>query len=236
VSSRAAWVLCLVAGLTVVALTLVISGVEGVRACDGGTALDPVIRFEWVRTVEEVRALFGEEPCRSRLAAAMDRVNRIDIYAFIPAFTLFQLFAAWALRRSGRGLALAAGAAAIVAALCDQAEDQILLAITASLPGEQALIDQLFWFVRVKFGLLALAAGCLGLLLARTPGAERWLGLAMLGGAAIAFAGLIQPQLLTPGIALAWAALLAAAVLHVARGRRGAAAATSSGASSSPRP
>jgi hypothetical protein len=219
-SSRTAWILCLVAGLAVVALTFVLAGVD-VRACDGGTALDPIIRFEWVRTVDDVRALFGEEPCRSRLAAAMDRVNRIDVWAYIPAFTLFQLFAAWALRGSGRGLAIAAAAAALVAAVCDQAEDQILLAITASLPGEQGQIDLLFWLVRTKFALLALAAAFLGLLLARTPGTTRWLGTAMIVGSAIALAGLVAPQLLTPGIALAWTALLVAALLQVVRGRRG---------------
>jgi hypothetical protein len=226
-SSRTAWILCLVAGVALVALTVVMGAAGGVRACDGITSPDAMIRFEWVRTVEEVRTLFGDEPCRSSLAAAMDRMNRIDVLAFIPAFTLFQIFAALALRGSGKGVAMAALAAAIVAAICDQWEDQILLAITGALPGEQAMIDRLFWLVRIKFALLASAAACLGLLLARSRGAARWLGMAMILGAVIALAGLAQPQLLTPGIALAWAALLIAAAVQVVRLRPSSAASSS---------
>ena len=225
-SSRTAWILCLVAGVVLVALTILMGAAGGVRACDGVTSPDAMIRFEWVRTVDEVRTLFGEEPCRSSLAAAMDRMNRIDVLAYIPTFTLFQVFAALALRGSGRGVAMAAIGAAVVAAICDQWEDQILLAITGALPGEQPMIDRLFWLVRIKFALLAFAAACLGLLLARSRGATRWLGMAMILGAVIALAGLAQPQLLTPGIALAWAALLIAAAIRVVR--------PSSAASSSP--
>ena len=227
-SERLAWSLCLAAGLVLVGFTILLGSVENMRACDGVTALDPMIRFEWVRTVDDVRALFGEEPCRSTLAAAMDRSNRIDVFAYIPTFTLFQLLAVWALRRHGRRLAIAAAVAAIVAAFCDQAEDQILLAITAALPGDQGQIDLLFWLVRVKFALLAFAAAGLGLLLARARGATRWHGYAMIGAAAVALAGLAEPRLLTAGIGLAWAALLFAAAIRVVLLR------PSSAASSSP--
>lgn len=216
-SSRIAWTSCAAAGAAVIGITVLMGGVEGIEACDRVQSPGPVIRFEWVRTPAEVQALFGEEPCRSRLAAAMDRVNRIDSYAFIPAFTLFQLFAAWALRGSGRGVAAAVALAAAVAALCDWGEDSLLFAITASLPGEQAQIDRLFWLVRAKFALLALAAGGLGLLLTRTGGASRWIGCVMIGCGAAALAGLAEPRLLGPAIGLAWAALLAAAMTMVIR-------------------
>jgi hypothetical protein len=228
-STRAAWILCLAAGLIVVALTVIIGGVEGVRACDGVKSPAPMIRFEWVRNVDEVEALFGAEPCRSTLASAFDEVNRLDMWGYIPAFTLFQLLAAWALSGSGRRLAAAAALAAIVAAICDQAEDQILFAITASLPGEQGQIDMLFWLVRAKFALLAAAAACLGILLARRRDATRWHGMAMIAAAAVALAGLIDPRLLAPGIGIAWAALIFAAALQVVLVR------PSSAASSSPR-
>ena len=216
-SERLAWSLCLAAGVLLVALTLLIGGVEGMQACDGVKSLDPMIRFEMVHNVDDVRALFGSEACSSTLARAMDDVNRIDTLAYIPTFTVFQLLAAWVLRGSGRGIAIAVAAAAIIAAVCDQTEDQILFAITASLPGDQAQIDLLFWLVRVKFALLAFAAGCLGLLLARRGGMTRWHGYAMILAAAVALAGQIEPRLLTAGIGLAWAALLFAAALQVVR-------------------
>jgi hypothetical protein len=223
-TSRTAWALCAAAGAAVIGITLLMGSIEGAQACDDVRSPGAMIRFEWVRTPAEVQALFGEEPCRSQLAAAMDGMNRIDGAAFIPAFTLFQLFAAWALRGHGRRLAAAVALAAVVAALCDWGEDSLLFAITAALPGEQAQIDQLFWLVRAKFALLALAAGGLGLLLTRTCGASRWLGFAMIAGGAVALAGLADPRLLGAGIGLAWTALLAAAVLHTLRGTRSAAA------------
>lgn len=216
-SSRIAWTLCAVAGAAVIGITVLMGAVEGVEACDGVHSPGPVIRFEWVRTVQDVQTLFGEEPCRSRLAAGMDRVNRIDLAAFIPAFTLFQLFAAWALRGHGRVLATFVAMAAFVAALCDVAEDRLLLAMTAALPGQQALIDPLFWLVRAKFGLLAVAAAGLGLLLTRSAGVPRWIGYVMIACGAAALAGLADPRLLGPAIGVAWAALLAAALIGVFR-------------------
>ncbi len=152
----------------------------------------------------------------------MDGMIGFDVADLMPAFTLFLLFGAWALRGHGRRLAAAVALAAVVAALCDWGEDSLLFAITAALPGEQAQIDQLFWLVRAKFALLALSAGGLGLLLTRTRGASRWLGFAMIAGGAVALAGLADPRLLGAGIGLAWTALLAAALLHVVAGRRGA--------------
>ncbi len=212
-TSRIAWSLCAVAGLAVIVITRLMGGLEG---CDGLPGA--VIRFEWVRTPAEVEALFGSEPCRSALVAGMDRLNRIDSLAFIPAFTLFQLFAARALRSHGRRLAASVAAAAVVAGLCDWGEDRLLFAITAALPGDQSLIDPLFWLVRAKFALLALAAAGLGLLLTRTGGAARWIGWLMIACGAVALAGLADPRLLGPAIGLAWAALLGAAVLNVVRG------------------
>lgn len=197
-------------------VTLVLSGIDA-KACDGVTSPDPMTRFQWVRTVDDVRLLFGNEPCRSELAADFDRANRLDRNAYIPAFTLFQLLAAWALRGSGRTLAIAAGVAAIAAALFDLIEDGILLALTAALPGDQAMIDTLFWFPRLKFAALAAASACLGILLARSRDATRWLGWAMAAGAAIASAGLFAPALLAPGIGLAWTALLLAAAARAIR-------------------
>lgn len=212
-TSRIAWSLCAAAGVAVIVIARLMGGLEG---CDGLPGA--VIRFEWVRTPAEVDALFGRGMCRSTLVAGMDRLNRIDSLAFIPAFTLFQLFAAWALRSHGRRLAGAVTAAAVVAALCDWGEDRLLFAITAGLPGDQSLIDPLFWLVRVKFALLALAAAGLGLLLTRTGGAPRWIGWLMMTCGAVALAGLADPRLLGPAIGLAWAGLLGAAVLNVVRG------------------
>ena len=213
---KTAWTLCLLAGIVVAALTVLIGSVNP-QACDGNAAFDPVTRFQWVRSVADVQALFGAEPCRSTLAAALDRVNRIDLIAYIPAFTLFQLFAAAALTKRGRTLARVAAIAAIAAAICDVIEDNILLGITAALPGDQASIDTLFWFPRLKYALLAGAAGCLGLLLARERHAARWCGLAMVAGGGVALIGLFAPRLLSAGIGAAWAALLVAALLQVLR-------------------
>jgi hypothetical protein len=219
VSRRGAWSLCLAAGVAVLAITLLLGSIDA-RACDGVASPNAITRLQWVRSVADVERLFGGEPCRSQLAAALDRSNRIDRIAYIPAFTLFQLFAAWALLAKGRTLAIAATGAALAGAIFDVVEDGVLLSITAALPGEQALIDTLFWYPRLKYTGLACAAACLGLLIARERDWTRWLGLVMIAGAGVALIGLFEPRLLAHGIGAAWTALLVTAALRTFRAWR----------------
>lgn len=216
------WLVCLVAAVAMIAALSMFSAIPGQTPCDGDQTLDAMIRFEWVRSAAELAQLFGQEPCRSTLADAMDAMNRVDVNLFIPAFTLFQIAAAWVLRRDGRLLGILVINAALIAGACDFIEDGHLVGLTAALrmeaPIDQAVIDQLFWLVRTKFALLAFNAILLGWLIGKRAGSgwrlAKWL---MVAGGLIGLAGLAQPALLGLGIGLAWVTLLIVAAVRAVR-------------------
>lgn len=126
-----------------------------------------VIAFEFARTMADIDKVFGSpgSECRSLVIAGMDAVNHRDVAVFIPAYTLFAVFAALFL--GGRApLALAAVAAALGAAAADWVETFTLLAITRDLDGAAPLLATSSTAAWVKFGLLAvhgllLSAVCL---------------------------------------------------------------------------
>ena len=221
-STRLTWGLCIIAAVVMTVVMVLMGQVPHQLACDGDAVLPPILRFEWMTSTADLASLFGDDPCRSQLSAAMDAVNRIDVMAYIPAFTAFQLLAAWALRWDGRLLAIVAINAAIIAAGCDLLEDRTLFLMSWTARSGQvpdaALFAQLFWFVRVKFGLLAIAAILLGWLVGRRAGpgwqVARWL---MVAGGTVGLAGLVWPQLLAPGIGAAWAVLMVVAIVRVIR-------------------
>ena len=227
--TRLLWVLCLIAALAMIGAMVAMGQMPNQTACDGDASLRPILRFEWLTSVAQFQHLFGADPCRSQLALAMDAVNRIDVMAYIPAFTAFQLFAALAMRGptgvGGRLAALFVINAALIAAGCDMLEDRVLFnlaAIARMGDGVDPIwFAQLFWFVRVKFALLALCAVALGWLVGRRPGmgwaAARWL---MIGSGAVGLAGLVWPHLLAPGIGAAWAVLFVVAIVSAVRLQR----------------
>lgn len=175
-----------------------------------------VIQFELARNINELAAIFGPagSECRALGAAAMDAVNKVDLIAFIPAYTTFCISAALYLSGGvwGRPLAAAAVAAAGLAALADVLETTTLLDITRNLdaPGDLLAMSQLgAWS---KFALLAAhALFCAGLCLTAEP--RRWiLGVALLlptlGVAAAASNHIALSSLMSASFTIAWLALL----------------------------
>lgn len=214
------WPACLVAGVCVIFVQGFMGTVENTEPCGSTDGMPAILAFELVRTPEDVDALFGSEPCRGQLTGAMDQINTIDIFAFIPAFTSFLILGALAMQGSGRWIALLAVLAALAAGLCDQAEDQILLKITASLPGTQSQIGWLFWIVRGKFALLGVAPILIGFLMQRLDRMEKTLGVIMIVGGVVAVAGTFGSYgLMMPGIGVGWVALLIAATKNSFRSR-----------------
>ena len=214
------WRVCLAAGVVIIVVQGWMGTVENTDPCGSTDGMPAILEFELVRTPDDVGALFGSEPCRSQLADALDQINTIDIFAFIPAFTSFLILGALALRGSGRPIAFLAVLVALAAGLCDQAEDQILLDISANLPGTQAQIDWLFWLVRGKFSLLGVAPILIGFLMQRLDRMEKTLGAIMIVGGVVAVAGTFGTYgLMMPGIGVGWVALLIAATKNSFRSR-----------------
>lgn len=212
-SARAAWRGCVLAGLLVIACSIGFGHIPGLHSCGDARGLGPIIGFELAATPAQVARLFGAEPCRSALIAAQRTGLWLDALGFIPSYTAFLCFAAWASGRWRRFLV----AAMLVAGLCDEIEGLILAAILRRLPGTPALLDALWWETHVKFVLLAGSTAWLGLAGDWSLG-RSWLS--RVTGIAIGVAGLLALQSLftTPSammqeLTLAWATLLLVALL-----------------------
>lgn len=216
-AARWPWWLCALAGLVMIWAMMAMNAIPGQLACDGQGG-NPMLRFEMVTSAQEMATLFGNDPCRTRLATAMDAVNHIDVMAYIPAFTLLQIFAAMGLWRHGRAVAIMAILAALVAAGCDFLEDAILTTKTFELLQYGAVdgdaIAVLVLLVRLKFTLLSVAAILLGYLVRGDGGWWRWVGFAIMAGGVIGLLGVLIPVVLGLGIGIAWLLLIAAALVR----------------------
>lgn len=213
-TSRTAWRLCVLAGVIAFLCSWRFGRIPGLVACGpvpGG--LGPIIGFELARTPAEVAALFGTEPCRSTLIAAQTTGLRLDALGFIPSYTAFLILAAIAASR-GR-LRVAIVAMLLIAGLSDEVEGLVMGGIMKTLPGTPALLDQLYWAVRIKFGLLALGTTLIGLAIVRLgglipllAGAVVWIG----GMVAIYGFGELPGPVMMRALTIAWFALLATAI------------------------
>jgi len=219
VTSRTAWRLCVLAGLTAFYCSWRFGRIPGLVACGPVPgALGPIIGFELARTPAAVAALFGAEPCRSTLVAAQGAGLRLDALGFIPSYTAFLVFAAVAASR-GR-FRMVTVAALLVAGVSDEIEGLIMGGVMRALPGTPAQLDQLYWAVHLKFGLLALGTTLIGLAIVRLGGlvpllfgAMVWIG----GMAAIYGFGELPGPVMMQAFAIAWFALLATAIVASVR-------------------
>lgn len=182
-----------------------------------------MILLELVRSPAEVVALFGSEPCTSRLIAAQRHALWIDLLAFVPAYLLFLMSAVMALRGAGLGLAMLAFNLVLIAATLDVLEGVMLFKLLATLPGEARTFIGLFWMVRGKFALLSLASIVLAVMLWRGALAAKIAGGVMAAGGVVSLLYLLRaphdPAMIR-GHMMAWAALLAAAAIGAVRPHR----------------
>lgn len=212
---RTAWRLSVLAGLIAFACSWGFGRIPGLTACGpvvGGGG--PIFAFELARTPADIAALFGVDPCRSALVGAQHVGLLLDGLGFIPSYTAFLVLAASVASRGW--IRRAAVAMLIVAGLSDEVEGLVLDGILKALPGTQAQLDQLYWAVHIKFGLLALATALIGLAIVRLRGlvpllcgAIVWIG----GMAAIYGFGELPGPVMMRAFTIAWFALLATAII-----------------------
>lgn len=214
-TSRSAWRLCVLAGLIAFACSWGFGQIPGLVACGPVPGeLGPIIGFELARTPAEVASLFGVDPCRSTLTAAQWTGLWLDGLGFIPSYTAFLVLAAIA-ASVGR-FRIVTVAALLVAGLSDQVEGLMLGGIMNALPGTQAQLDQLYWAVHIKFGLLALGTTLIGLAIVRLGGLIPMLmgGVIWIAGmAAIYGFGELPGPVMMQAFTIAWFALLATAIV-----------------------
>ena len=209
-----AWRWCLAAGLVAFLCSWGFGRIPDLQACGETGGMGPILAFEFARTPAEVARLFGAEPCRSTLIGAQRVGLWLDALGFIPAYTAFLGFAAWATGRQFRRVLIGI---LVTAALLDQIEGVLLWRTLVALPGDQATLTALGWAVHGKFLLLAL--GTLGIALSLITTGWRAIPIAfalVIGtGAEVALANLFggpSPRMMT-GFTIAWVALLACAAI-----------------------
>ncbi|MBN8608486.1 MAG: hypothetical protein J0L81_16330 [Caulobacterales bacterium] len=178
--------------------------------------------FQRSTTLADLAVVFGD-PANSAIVAAMDAINTLDLYAFIPAYTLFLIAAAFMLG-AGKSpqLMWAAIAAGVLGAGADAVETFQQLRLTADYQNAAAhlpLIAPAHW---VKYFGLGACAALFGAL-CFTGARKRWiigvLAMLTLPLVAAAFAGLIEARVFTGALGAFWTALLVVALIEAVRGR-----------------
>lgn len=211
------WRWAALAALGVIACAVGFAIIPGIGSC--GTANDPILAFEFVRSPEEVAALFPES-CRDVAVAAQRNGLLFDALVFIPVYCAFLILSLIALRREGRAPRIAgAGIAAVLtAAALDQFEGLQLWRILAEMPGTREMVALLMPAVRGKFALLSLAVLAIGWMHLGAPGWRRFAGGAIMLGASWSLFGLVSDyHRVSEGSALAWLVLIGTTFAVAAR-------------------
>jgi hypothetical protein len=219
VTKRTLPLLTVVLGLaTLIAFTW-LGGQEKVRAVYSASEISPnVSAFQRAETPADIAAVFGA-PADAAKMAAMDALNTLDLWAFIPAYALFLVAAAILLGGLRNRWTQIAVIFALLGAAGDVIETWKQLQLTADIENAEAHLPIAPWHW-LKYAALALN-GVAVATLCITSAKKRWI----LG--AIAFASFpivvlsymdaITPRAFAATFALYWIALLVIAGLEVFR-------------------
>lgn len=229
VQPRAAWRVCLGAGLVILLLTFM-SGQQSLAQPCGALAKNyaPIVAFELARSEADLQLIFGApgSSCRDEVIARMDSINWMDVLVFIPVYgTLLVCFflgaRAWNVALANIGVKLAL--AAIVA---DYLENLCLMLLTPQLDATSFWMMLLPWATGAKWLALGAAAAVAGsifitlkprkFLLATTPAAlVCWLAL-LITIAALALPPRFGP-VLSPAIGASWLVFLVTSLTQAFR-------------------
>jgi hypothetical protein len=215
-NSRLWPVLTALAGLGSLAITVAFRMLDAVKAAGACMTDGSVIAFEFADTPAKLAAVFGSEACTPLVIAGMDAVNRLDIAAYIPAYTAFAICAAiWLAGRAWAPLALAAIAAALVACTADLIETITLLQITKDLVGAEPMLPRAAAAAWTKFFALAVHALVLAVICMRASPRRLILGgllVLPIVGATLAWLDQSRTGLMTLGFVLSWTPMLLVAI------------------------
>lgn len=194
--TRRAWILCVVFGVGVLALLAWFAAVTPTQTCTGGQpkGSSPFLAFQLSRTAADLEVVFGPEgdPCRADMIAALDLANKVDLIAFIAAYSGFFVCFFLALMRSSFAGLARVGLVAVVFTLCsDVLETSVQLYITSSLPAPALALVLLTIGSTGKFLGLAAVGVCAGAAMLAGGGVlGRLAGAACVAGALMAVVGL----------------------------------------------
>lgn len=221
-----AWVapLCaLVTGIATLAILVGFSQLPEVEAAypngDFATALSA---FQRATSIDQLTALFGNPPDGGKLAA-MTAGNTLDLYGFIPVYTIFLLWGAILLGQ-GRALMWFPIVAVLIGCAGDIYETSSQLAISTDWSKAASTQPHVAIGCWIKFfGLAVHGLGCSALCF--TIERKRWilgvLGLTPIVGTAVEFFHLAEiPTLMTATFSLFWVGLIVVAAIELFRTTR----------------
>lgn len=179
-----------------------------------------VSAFQRAETMADLARVFGEPADPARLAA-MTAINTLDLYAFIPAYTLFLVLAAIMLATGTRSLiAWAAILFALIGAGADAIETTAQLRVTQDYANAAAQLPIAPWHW-MKYFCLALHGAMLTVFCCVSR--KRWilavLAFAPLVCVSLAAARLVPPTLYSAAFGVFWVALLVIAVMELVRAK-----------------
>lgn len=177
-----------------------------------------VSAFQRSETLSDIAAVFGS-PFDPAKIAAMDALNTLDLYAFIPAYALFLVAAAIMLGGLNNRWTQIAIVFGLLGAAGDVIETWKQLQLTADLDNAEAHLPIAPWHW-LKYAALALN-GVAVASLCFTARKKRWI----LGGIALvsfplvvlAYIGAVTPRAFAATFALYWIALLVIAAIETIR-------------------
>jgi len=180
-----------------------------------------VSSFQRAETLADLAVLFGVPPDAASLAA-MNALNTLDLYAFIPSFTIFLIAGVFMLAGAPNGpLPWAAIVFVLIGAGADVIETSRQLGLGRDFSNAEAYLPIAPWHW-LKYGALGLnGLAVAGLCFLRGP--RRY----VLGFAALlplpavlaAWAGLAEPRVFAIALTLYWVALLVAAGFSLVRAK-----------------
>ncbi len=167
IHSRAAWRVCLGAGLLIVLLTFM-SGQQSLAQPCGGLAENyaPIVAFELARSAVDLQAIFGApgDPCRDEMIARMDSINWMDVLVFIPAYGTFLVAFFLGMRARNVPLADLGVKLALAAIVTDYIENLCLMLLTPQLDATSSWMALLPWATGAKWLALGAAAAVAGII------------------------------------------------------------------------
>lgn len=215
-----------IAGVVTLGVVVAFQALPEVTAAGACASGDAVLRFEVARTLADLEAVFGPAggECRAKVVAAMDAINTLDVWLFIPAYTAFvacaALFLSGGALRAAAWLAIAAAAVALAA---DYVETLALLSYTPDLSPAPDMLEQSSTAAWIKFAALGLNGLALAALCFTARPRRRWIlgGLLTLPaiGVALMFVDLSFALAQTLGFIAGWTPLLAMAIKSAITGR-----------------
>jgi hypothetical protein len=217
----------IVTGLVTLGISAAFAMLPEVQAAGACFQRGAVIQFEFARNLADLIAIFGEpqSACRPLVVTGMDAVNLLDVWAFIPAYTLFCICAALFLAGGAwqRPLVIIAIGAALLAAASDYLETITLLSITQTIDAPGGLLQYSQLGAWSKFALLAAhSVFCAGICYVSDKKRYTLGAILMLppfGVIAAAYNHLTLSNVMSAGFVVAWVSLLVMAIVSVVRGK-----------------